>query len=97
MTGRRLVAPVKDLGIEVDLAGPLDCAALGIYARLLEDLTPFIDQRENAPRGEQLAEIDVLHRAVAERRTNLMPLKRLDLGDVNDVAHRSGSIGSGFS
>ena len=77
MARRWLVGAVEHLGVEIDLARPLDRSALGVYAGLLEKLALVSDRLEDAAAGEQLPEADLLDRAVAERRSDSIPLQGL--------------------
>src|SRR4051794_3174649 len=97
MTRRRLVAPVQHLRIEVDVARPLDRSALRVHADLFEDVASLVDRREHAAGRKQLAQVDVLNRTIAECDADPVTVSRLYISDIDDVAHRSGSICSGCS
>jgi hypothetical protein len=54
--GGRLVTAVEHVGIEVDLAKPLDRLALRVDADLLEDLATLADRGEHSSGLEESAE-----------------------------------------
>ena len=96
-SGGRLKAAVEHLRVKIYLSRPLDRAGLRVDVDLIEDLSVVANRSEDASPADQLAQVDLLDGTIREARADPEPIEGLDIGDADDLAHFSGSIGAGLS
>lgn len=76
---------VEHVGIEVDLARPLDRMRLRVDADLLEEVATVADRSEHPAGFEESPNVDVLYRAIGEGQSQPMTVKGLHSPDLDQV------------
>jgi hypothetical protein len=83
---------VEHFWVEVYLAGPFDSARLRIDADLLEDLAALVNWGHHAAARKDLGEVDLLDRAVGERRPRIRVVLALRRNDTfGRLRYRTGA------
>lgn len=73
----RLKPSVEDIGIEVNLTGPLDRLRLRVDPHFFEQFAALADRLEHTAARQHIGYVDVLHRAVRKPDSQPRPLPSL--------------------